>query len=1063
MQLGTLFVKRPVMTSMVFLGLVVFGSISWFGLPQELFPNISVPQLVVITTYANAAPEEIENLITKPIEEAVGTVPHLRRVTSVSKEGLSAVKLEFGWGADMGFAHLSTREKLDRMKDRLPQEAEEAIIKRVNPFSHPVLIISVTGNLELATMTKLCEDVVKKKLEKTEGVGAVLISGGQKKEYLVEVDRGRLEAHHVSLPMVVDSLKNANYDYPAGVTQGKVVEYLVRTHGRFTKMEDIGKTIVQVENPEIDPVYKWKKREEKDHTSAPSEQRLIPLEDLAEIKSSLQDKTSYSRYNGNENISLSIQKQADANTVNVSKAVRAALEDLKGSLPGGFQMRVIYDEANYITASLRNMRNNIIAGGLLAFFVLFFFLRDIRDSLFAGLAIPVAILATLIMMVLTGFSINMLTLAGLALSVGSMSDCSICMTENITRHNKELKKPLLASAIDGSNEMTASLVSSTLTNVAVFLPLLFVSGIAQQLFVGLFMVTIFTNFASLFVSLTFIPRMAAYEWKLPYVSSRPAALDKWVLTEERQNKLNARYRKALTTVIDHPKAVAQGLALVLGLALLLIVWTPKVFMPKMDQGQFMVQLNMPIGTRLEVTNEVAQKLENVLATFSNANVALNVGSAQEEEEIEALQAHQAQLAVSVDLRKGPNTTEVIEKFKDLIKSENLEGGQLSYILQDSPLRSALAGGAPVEVEIKGPDLAKLKTISDDLVKKFEGEPFLYGVQSTFALPSKETKVVVDKDRAAAVQLSVADIARTALIAIKGLVATQFKETGGDDIDIRVRLRKADRENSDSIRQLALRTPKGFMVPLDDVGKVLPGTGASEIRHIDQQRSCVITAEVSNLSTGAALERVKKILRDTPSFKDFTVELGGESRRVAESFASLKYTFILAVLLIYMIMAAEFESLSQPLIIMTTVPLSVIGVAFTLWLTNMPLSSVAGLGVVILAGIVVNNGIVLIDHVNGLISGGMELREAVVTGSVARIRPILMTMCTAVLGAAPLALGLGQGDELAQPLAVVTFGGLFVSTLLTLLLIPLLYYQLAKWQGKKRAAVPVGDVQLSGGN
>jgi HAE1 family hydrophobic/amphiphilic exporter-1 len=254
MQLGTLFVKRPVMTSMVYLGLILFGLLSWIRLPQELFPNISVPQLLIITKYPNAAPEEIENLITKPIEEAVGTVPNLKRVRSVSKEGLSAVKLEFGWGTDMGFAHLAAREKLDRMKDRLPQEAEEAIIKRVNPFTHPMLIISVTGKLDLATMTKLSKDIVKKKLEKTDGVAAVTISGGQEREILVEVDRGRLEASNVSLPMVVDALKNANYDYPAGVTQGKVVEYLVRTHGRFTKIDDIGRTIVVVENPEIDPV-----------------------------------------------------------------------------------------------------------------------------------------------------------------------------------------------------------------------------------------------------------------------------------------------------------------------------------------------------------------------------------------------------------------------------------------------------------------------------------------------------------------------------------------------------------------------------------------------------------------------------------------------------------------------------------------------------------------------------------------------------------------------------------------------------------------------------------------
>jgi HAE1 family hydrophobic/amphiphilic exporter-1 len=1047
-KFSALFVKRPVMTTMVFMGFIIFGVLAWLQIPQELFPNISVPQLQVITKYPNAAPEEIENLITKVIEEGVGTVPNLRRVRSISKEGISAVTLEFAWGTDMGFAHLAAREKLDRLKDRLPPEAEEPIIKRVNPFSHPVLMISVTGGLPLPTMTELCEDIVKKKLEKTSGVASVTISGGQKREILVEVDRGRLDASRVSLPMIVDALKNANFDYPAGSTQGKVVEYLVRTHGRFTKISDIGKTIVQVQNPELDPVYKWKRpNDDRDHMSAGYEQRLIPLENLATIQESLQDKTSYSRYNGKENISIAIQKQADANTVAVSKGVRDALSELRESLPADFKMDVIYDESGYIADALATMRNNIVIGGLLAFFVLFFFLGDLRDALFAGLAIPVAILMTLLLMYAFGFSMNMLTLAGMALSVGSMSDFSICITDNITRHHNHLKKPMIESAIDGTNEMMASMFSSMCTNIVVFLPLMFVSGIAQQLFEGLFIVTIFTHFTAFLVSVTFIPRMAAYPLKWSFIQHPPAWLQRMVLTKEKQSVWFERYTRLLGRVLDHPRVVGEIVLAVLVAAVAMLVWTPKVFMPKMDQGQFIVQLNMPIGTRLEVTNEVAAKLETILSGFHNLNTALTVGSAQEEEEIDALQSHQARLAVTVDLSKGMTTNEVIDKFKQLAARENLEGGNLNYILQDSPLRSALAGGAPIEIEVKGQDMTRLKYLSDEITKKLEEDPYFYSVQTTFALPSKETQVIVDKDRAAAYQLSVLDIARTSLIAIKGMVATKFKD-GADDIDIRVRLREVDRQNNESVRQLALRSPRGLMVSLNDVAQILPGTGASEIRHLDQQRAFVITSEVAGASSSKAIARAQKILKEYRSFRDCTITLGGESRRIAESFSSLKYTFVLAIFLIYMIMAAQFESLVQPLIIMTTVPLSVIGVAVALFATGMPLSSVAALGVVILAGIVVNNGIVLIDCINGLIVRGMPLRAAIIEGSLSRVRPILMTMFTAVLGSLPLAIGLGKGDELAQPLAVVTFGGLFVSTLLTLLVIPLLYWLLARWQNRR---------------
>ncbi|MCB4757087.1 MAG: efflux RND transporter permease subunit [Elusimicrobia bacterium] len=1045
MQLSTLFVKRPVMTSMLFMGLALFGVIAWIRLPQELFPNVSVPQLIIITKYATAAPEEIENLITKPIEEAVGTVPNIKRIRSVSREGLSAVILEFAWGTDMGFAHLTTREKLDRIKDRLPLEAEEAIIKRVNPFSHPIMVLSITGEIPLADMTDLCEETIKKKLEKADGVASVSISGGQKREILVEVDRGRLEASRISLTAVVDSIKNANYDYPAGTTQGKVVEYLVRTHGRYTKINDIGKTIVQVENPSFDPVYKWKKGEAKDRSGGPMEQRLIPLIHLAEIKMSLKDRVSFSRYNGRENVSISIQKQADANTVKVSESVREAMKELKGSLPRGVEMNVVYDEANFIVEALGNMRNNVIVGALLAFFVLLFFLGNFRDAVNMGLAIPLSLCATLLMMVTAGISINLLALAGIALSVGMMSDCATCVAENVTRHYVQLKKPLLQAAIDGGNEMVASMLSSTLTNIAVFLPLLFITGIAQQLFQDLFVVTVFTNLASLAISLTFIPRMSAYDWarhvRLPDVS-------KYVLDDKRQERMNGFYQRALGKVLDSPGVFVQVVILLFALSVALMVFLPKVFMPKMDQGQFIVELAMPVGTKLEATDHMAGKLEGLLSGIEGVNVMVNVGSAQEEEDIDALTSYQAQVVVTLDKKAKLSTGEVIDKFKDLVRNENLEGGHLTYELMDSPLRSALAGGAPIEVEVKGPDLNRLKYFSAELMKKFEADPALYGVKTSFSLASKETQVVVDKDRAAAMQLSVADIAKTALIAIRGMVATTFKE-GGKETDIRVRLREADRLNADSIRSLSLRSPQGSVASLDSVARVLPGTGASEIRHLDQQRSVVITAEVSGVSAGQAFERVKKIVAPYRSFKDYTMELGGESRRVAESFSSLRYTFLLAILLIYMIMASQFESLMQPLIIMTTVPFSVIGVAFTLFATNTAVSSVVILGVVILSGIVVNNGIVLIDHINGLRADGMALKEAVMKGSIDRLRPILITSAMTILGVFPMVVGFGKGDELAQPLALITFGGIFISTLLTLLAIPLLYYEVSKWQNRRK--------------
>jgi HAE1 family hydrophobic/amphiphilic exporter-1 len=932
MKIGTIFVKRPVMTTMLYSGLALFGMLSWAKMSQELFPNISVPKLLIITKYANAAPEEIEHLITKPIEEAVGTVPNLKRISSVSKEGLSAVTLDFSWGTDVGFSHLSVREKIDRIKDRLPQEAEESIIKRVNPFAHPVLILSVTGDLNLAEMTELCDQVIKKKLEKTDGVGSVAISGGQKREILVEVDRGRLEASRVSLPMVVDALKNANYNYPAGVTQGKTVEYLVRTDGQFRRVDDIGKTIVQIENPEYDPVYRWKKSEGRqgDTASGAREQRLIPLHNIAEIKESLEEKTSFSRYNGKENISISIQKHADANTVEVSKAVRTALAELKASLPPGLGVEVIYDESEYIVASLGNMRNNVLVGGFLAFIVLLYFLGNAKDAMVVGLAIPASLLFVFIVMFFMGMSVNMLTLAGLALGVGSLTDCSICIAENITRHREEYGKSYLDAAVDGADEMFAPMLSASLTNIAVFLPLLFVTGVAQQLFKDLFYVTVLTNLASLLVALTLIPRMSAYEWAHMPMSElvkkmKVKEVGDWI------ERAALWYKNSVDRVLKDPKMLFTIIGGLSVLALLVLSWTPKVFMPKMDQRQFYIQLDMPIGTRLDVTNSVAKKLESILLNTEGLDVMVSIGSAQEDEDVDALGAHQAQIAVKLGPKVKADTHQILEKFVTQSKRENLEGGNLTYVLQDSPIKSALSGGAAMEVEIKGPDLARLEYISTDLLKKMEQDPSFYGVKSTLALPSQETQVVPDKDRAAGFELSVADIARTALIAIKGMVATKFKE-GGEETNIRVRLRQMDRDDNASIRQLALRSPRGSMVPLDGVAQIRIGRGSSEIRHLDQQRSVIVSAETRG-STSKAISKVRKMIADYRAFKDYTVELGGESSRISESFATLQFTFLLAIILVYMIMAAEFENTMQPLIIMLTVPFSFIGVTFTLALTG----------------------------------------------------------------------------------------------------------------------------------
>lgn len=1071
---------------MFYLGLALLGFICWLRMPRELFPTITFPQLNIVTRYGNAAPEEIENLITKPLEEAVGTVPHLKRVRSLSKEGVSLVTLEFDWGTDMGFAHLSTREKIDQLKDRLPNEAEEPIINRVNPFAQPMMIYSISSDkMPLADLTTNAKRTIKQRLEKVSGVASANLSGGQEREIQVVVDRGRLEASRVSLSAVVDSLKNTNVNYPAGETDGRFYRYLVRTVGEWKSISEIGPTVVQMDRATLQEMEQLRRGVSPRHQAKNKEERYIRVDDIAEVRDTFKEKTSYSRYNGRENISISIQKQSEANALKTAARVRRAVRELRGSLPKSIRMELVYDESTFIKDAIGGVFTDGFLGGVLAFFVLVFFLRNVNDAGIVSMAIPVSTLIIFVAMYFRGVSINMLSLAGLGLAIGNLVDNSIVVVENTARFRGEGKSSM-EGAVGGAEEVGNSMVTAALTNVAVILPLLFVPGVAQQLFMDLFFASVGASLVSMIVALTLIPRLAAYpiEWgkifgflrqppsphasaPLPLGEGAPLGAGEGVSLKNPQNlkafikrgftdHMFARaagvYEHILNWALDHPKKVFTLLGGLMGASVLIFMIQEKVFMPKFDQGQFIIRLNMPVGTRLEVTDRVAQKLEKVLdKTGGVKDVTTNVGS-NASESLDALGPHQAQCVVSLS-RGGfhRDTDDVIAELKKELEKIDLEGAEVQYILQDSVLSSAFETSAPIVVEIKGPDLVTLKKIADDLSVQLNKVRGIYGLKSSYALPSSETRVVVDRVRAASYQVSGTDIARTALIAIKGFIATTFKQSG-EETDVRVQLRPEDRVNVDDIRRITVRSPGGSMVALSEVANLESGKGPSEIKHLDQQRAIVLSANVLKRSVGAVISDVNKIIRDHQHLADYTVQLKGESAQMEESFGGLAIAMVISICLIYMIMAAEFESLSQPLIIMSTVPFCLIGVAFTLFVTFTPLSAPVILGTIILGGLVVNNGIILIDFMNQMrAAGATDLREVVVRGGVTRLRPILMTMLVSILGVLPLAIGLSDGSELSSPMATVTFGGLLVSASLSLFIVPLLYYQFETRRAARQAA------------
>lgn len=1042
MNLSEFAVKKPVSTMMAYLGLVLIGMICYTMIPQELYPPISFPQLTVVTNYPNAAPEEIENLVTKVIEEAVATVKGAKSLRSISREGSSVVMVEFTWDTKLDFASLGMREKIDLVKERLPRDADEPIVLKFNPFQRPMIVLSVTGNYPPEDLLKFCERILKDKLEKVKGVASASLSGGRVRQIYVDINQAQLKASKVDILSIVQSLKDSNLNYPGGSTKEKFYEYLIRTMGEFEHVDDIGKTVITLED-----IKEQKKREqeeskggwgqmqiESDKDKEKFQKRIITLNDVAVIKDDFKEITSYSRYNGQENISVSIQKQTAENTIRTAAGVRKELKNIAPLIPKGVKIDIVYDQSIFIENSISDLFDNAWQGGLLAFLTLFFFLRNFTNSLIVIFMIPTSAIATFALMQFFGITINMMSLGGLAMGVGMIVDSGVVLIENIfvKRAGGMGQKE---AAIAGCSEMAMPVFTSTLSNAAVFFPIIFVIGIAGQLFKELSLVVVFILIVSVPIALTIIPRLYSIGDR-PYVEKPEFK----IMTVAR--KL---YAKLLIGFLNYP---LTGLFIVLLMflgSLALITQLEIVAMPKVDEGKFSIKIDLKTGTVLDVTNGVVSNIERIiLAEPEVKDVTVRVGSSKgagASAAFETLGSHQGQIMVNMKPGRKVSTVDFVEKLREKIDKLGLQNKDvtITYIVNESDFGSAFAGGADIVVDIKGPDLKRLTEITEELKAKLAQVKGITTIKDTIPKSSPETKITVKKDKAASYGLSVKAVAETALFAIKGTVATKLKE-GGREIDVYVRMREEDRKSIDTLKKsIYLRTPQGFDVPLNDVCDLKMGMGPSEIVRQDQQRTFNVMITVYGRGVADVEKDVEAIITNFPLSKTdkekYLLKIGGDKEETQKSFMSLIFALVLSILLIYMIMASQFESLWQPFIIMFSIPLSLIGVAVALYITNTPLSGVAFFGLIILGGIVVNNGIVLIDYVNGLREEGETLKDALFIAGTKRFRPIIMTALSNLVGMIPLALGLGEGAELRSPMARAIIGGVFVSTPLTLLVIP----------------------------
>ncbi|OGF13037.1 MAG: hypothetical protein A2W00_11995 [Candidatus Eisenbacteria bacterium RBG_16_71_46] len=1045
MRLADASIRRPITVFMATAGIVVFGLVAASRLAVDLLPNISYPSLTVRTDLPDAAPADVEQFVTRPVEEGVGVVPGLVRMHSVSRPGQSEVTLEFASGTRMDLASLAVREKLDLVT--LPREARRPALLRFDPSLDPIMRLRLAGGGNLKRLRRIAEQTVQRDLEGVAGVAAVKVSGGEEEEIQVEVDAARLNAVGLTVGDVTRRLGEENINLAGGsLTEGRS-EYLVRAVNQFLAPEEIGGVVL-----------------------ATRPDGIVRVSDVATVARGARDREVVARVGGEESVEIAVYKEGDANTVTVARAVRRRLDRLQ--LSPEMRLVTVADQSRFIQAAIGDVMSAAVVGGLLAILVLFAFLHDLRTTLIIGLSIPVSVLATFVIMYRFGLSLNLMSLGGLALGVGMLVDNSIVVLESIFRKREEGLGPV-AAASQGAGTVATAVAASTFTTVAVFLPLVFVEGLAGQLIRDQALTISFSLLASLVVALTLVPTIAALAARrragtadaapsLPpgrwtgflgwaaYLAvfvprlvirgmgrlgrgSAPVVGRLLVPFDAGYGALSRAYPRLLARALARPRAVLGLSAAALVLAVLMGLMLPRDLFPSFTQGEFRFNVTLPAGSALEVTDETLDRLTRAVKddprvrfAYSSAgqtDLSAFAGSARE--------ANRGQVAVVMkrasDRRGEEAVAATLRREMDRIPG-------LTYEFERPGL---LTFSAPLEAEVYAYDLDTLATLAATVAQRMSAVRGVEDVETSVRLGDPEVRIAFDRDRLAAMSLDPASASRLVRNAVQGEAATQFSDLERK-LDVRVRASEDQRSLVSALAQLEVGRNRGSSVPLAAVARLAVERGPGDIRRIGQQRAAVVSANLEGRDLASAAAEIQGALDALPLPPGARVTLAGQNRELGESFASLRFALLLAVFLVYLVMASQFESLLHPFVVMFSLPLALIGVVFTLFATSTPLSIMVFIGLVVLAGIVVNNAIVLVDYARQLRVQGAPKIQALIQAATVRLRPILMTTLTTVLGLLPMVVGIGEGSELRAPLAITLIGGLAFSTLLTLIVIPVVY-------------------------
>ena len=1001
--LSGLSIRRPIGVLAASSVIVVVGLFFAGQLPIDLLPQIIYPQIRASVSYPGVAPEVMEEQVTRVLETSLATTEGVVSLESTTTEGNTDIDLFFAYGTDINFALQDASKNLDRARSRMPDGADPPVIRKFDPSQIPVFEVGFSSpTRDLVDLRNWVDLRLQPQLLTVNGVASVDVSGGLVREVRVTLDQERLRSYGLTVADVLARIRAENQDVAVGNVTSRAFEIVGKTTGKFRTVDDIRQLLL--------PVGTSRGR--------------IPLSEIALVEDTHQEQRTWSRLDGVPAVKISVRKQPDANTVLVARGIGAKLEELGRSrfVPDDIHFEVVADQSFFIRSAVQGVQNAALAGAALAMLVVLLFLGSLRKTFVIGLSIPLAILATFMMMGLGGLTLNIMSLGGLALGVGLLIDNSIVMLENIFRHKAEgIEDPDEAADV-GSRQVASAVVASTVTNLASVVPFLLISGLAALIFRELILTISFANIAALGVALTLVPMLSAKLARVRWTSGLER--HPWILGFDRGlQRLTSGYRVVASKVVKMPGRVLAAAFLCLGATLLLTRGLGNEFLPSVDDGNVSINLRLPPGSSPERVNEVTLQVESLIGdmpyvvhVFATAGGSFFGGSGGARGQVNV------QIVPSNQRRDMPATAWVADMQK---RPPRIRG-----------LRTN-AANADLAVSIQGDDAGQLQRLGADVERRLRAVRGVNSVESSTEAASPQLSIVIDRQRAADLGLDAGQVGQTVRTALDGTIATRFTE-GNNEYDVRVRLPRESLTSPEDLAAIALFPGDRAPVTLRDIADIRLGTGPTAILRVNQNRQLRITGDIDNsvATVGEVTRDARSSLADLPLPEGYAILFGGEEKAAEEAQRNLLIVTLLAIFLVFVVMAIQYESLSDPLTIIVSIPLALIGVGLMLWATSTPLSAPVLLGVILLAGIVVNNAILLVEYVEiARREQGLTLEAAVVQAGATRLRPILMTTLTTVLGMLPLALGIEEGSELMQPLAIAVIGGLAGSTLLTLLVIP----------------------------